>query len=275
MYRSFMSIEPESTKMTPVQYSRIMGNILEAIGDIVYEYPSDSSVQVIMKSLSNTDKQNHFKKMFKSCATRDDFDEALINQTLGYKEQCNRDTFDLARYCYKLWNANPKNHTPELLEQLVSGHLKSMASGNKLARQLFPNLLTLLMDQENETIPNFKLKANQVPLWMFLPWINQILSYLNWTNAAKYFTEILVKIAHEFPEAIRYPFMLSQECIDNDNEGGNGLIQKLSAILKPSSWLNRFMNELSNVSLPNIRSEDFLKAQIGSGSQGGESWEQI
>jgi hypothetical protein len=69
--------------------------------------------------------------------------------------------------------------SPELASNLIESHLEAMRLGSRKAVKLFPNLLSLIEDVAlkphfSSALNKFAEKSDQVPAWLFLPWINQV-----------------------------------------------------------------------------------------------------
>jgi hypothetical protein len=91
----------------------------------------------------------------------------------------------LAAYNYNLWNQFPHHRTVPLANSVIESHLDSLRDGSKKALKLFPNLLSFVEEISSSesyrqtyasVLANFTSKSLEVPPWLFLPWINQILS---------------------------------------------------------------------------------------------------
>ena len=93
--------------------------------------------------------------------------------------------FSLAAYNYSLWNQFPNQRTVQLANSVIESHLDSLKGGSKKALMLFPNLLSFIeeissseIDRQtySSVLAKFTSKSLDVPPWLFVPWINQILS---------------------------------------------------------------------------------------------------
>ncbi|OUC40543.1 NUC194 domain protein [Trichinella nativa] len=81
---------------------------------------------------------------------------------------------------------------------MVRSILMSMKNGSHLARQLFPRLLSV-MEKYPESELEFQAEIDSVPSWMFLSWLNQMLSALKRSNK---FYSILERIADDYPQHV-------------------------------------------------------------------------
>ncbi len=142
-----------------------------------------------------------------------------------------------------------------LIQLLIESHLRAIAAGNARARQLFPNLMDVAegnnLGKDLERLVVVKLE--QVEPWLFLPWTNQLLSSLS-GPCGHLWRGLLVRMAKEFPEAVRFPYLMSSEASQKRDS-------ELDAILKLSSLQERFLQGLFNVCMPEIRIVDHLSQQ--------------
>ncbi|XP_050298315.1 DNA-dependent protein kinase catalytic subunit-like isoform X2 [Anthonomus grandis grandis] len=130
--------------------------------------------------------------------------------------------------------------------------LKAMKLGSREARQLFPCIL-MKDSLENELRELFLRESQDVPIWMFLGWIPQLLANVDTPKIAA-ISEIILKIAKTYPQAIIYSYRLSKENFSNtdnlDQEETKNLIDELDRLLLSDSRVDKFLEALSKVSVP-------------------------
>jgi len=88
--------------------------------------------------------------------------------------------------------------------------LKSLTLDSKDARLRFPRLLQII-DRYPETFSLFSKKVKEVPTWMFLAWLNQIVALFDKTK------EVLSIIATDYPQALTYPLRISSNMFSFDD----------------------------------------------------------
>ena len=87
--------------------------------------------------------------------------------------------------------------------KVVYNVLKAMELGSDAARDMFPKLLRIL--QEDPEVTNLFIQgAANVPCWMFITWIPQMLALIN-KPPGRALQGILKEIADEYPNALTYP----------------------------------------------------------------------
>ena len=93
--------------------------------------------------------------------------------------------FSLAAYNYNLWNQFPNHRTVPLANAVIESHLDSLKGGSRKALKLFPNLLSFIEEISSSEIyrqtyasvlATFTSKSLEVPSWLYVPWIKQILA---------------------------------------------------------------------------------------------------
>merc|ERR1711974_36051 len=87
----------------------------------------------------------------------------------------------------------------------------AMKLGSTKARDRFPRLLHLISNfpTVQESFANL---VNEIPSWMFIRWISQMVGLLN-ESESKIIVPILNRIAEEYPQALYYPFKISSETL--------------------------------------------------------------
>ena len=93
---------------------------------------------------------------------------------------------------------------PQLLAKtLVSCGLECMALGSKRAHNMFPRFLELLKYEGVAGV--FSEKIEQVPAWMFIRWISQILAILD-KEECNALAGAVHKLVQKYPQTVFYPY---------------------------------------------------------------------
>ncbi|EAT40123.1 AAEL008123-PA [Aedes aegypti] len=160
--------------------------------------------------------------------------------------------FKMAQFCYDQLEVEVLGETLDLERQLVTALLAAMQYGSKSARQLFPCLLQLPFLQDGTLHGCFNEASHPVPEWMFLRWIPQILSFVDFSQQS-FLEALLTRIATSYPMALYYPAKMSlqrhQLRPDNVSSPFANRLMQLLDIPK----LDRFVSELSQVVIPSMK----------------------
>lgn len=136
--------------------------------------------------------------------------------------------------------------------------LKAMCYNSDEALQRFPRLLQIV-EEYPDTLEAFIKKATDVPCWMFISWINQMLAVLD-KPEGKAVHGVLKEIARTYPQALWYPFKISSEqfTFENSKEGNvrQDTVKSLQASLD-SSLLNDFIAALEQLTNPEMVFKDW------------------
>jgi hypothetical protein len=150
-----------------------------------------------------------------------------------------------------------------LIEALVDNVLAAMRLGSTEARQSFPRALELMARAlelmgaeayEASLHARFLEETAQIPAWMFIQWIPQLLSMIALPQASLVFP-LLLRIAKEYPQAIYYPHRLSRESLDQNfvagpAGAGNG---RTPAVAQAIKYLNIIGVHLKNKLIELVR----------------------
>ncbi|KAF4526767.1 hypothetical protein B566_EDAN012305 [Ephemera danica] len=157
----------------------------------------------------------------------------------------------------------------EQTEQAVTANLKNQAGlfttcllgamkrGSKQARMMFPCLLQLeVLAQDCNLNNTFKKEVSDVPEWMFLGWINQLLAYMD-TKMVEVLDDLLVRVATKYPKAVQLPFQFTQERIAMQNQlqvssKVRGLLRSLEKILELDAITKKMLKAFSHVAQPEM-----------------------
>ncbi|KAL9956083.1 hypothetical protein ACROYT_G037506 [Oculina patagonica] len=136
--------------------------------------------------------------------------------------------------------------------------LKAMCYSSDEARQKFPRLLQIVELYPN-TLEAFIKKAADVPSWMFIGWINQMVAILD-KKEGKAVHAILQEITQTYPQALWYPFKISSEqFVFEDNKDGKAnqeTVKRLQMSLD-NPLLNDFIAALEQLSNPEMIFKDW------------------
>ncbi|XP_054282242.1 DNA-dependent protein kinase catalytic subunit-like isoform X2 [Macrosteles quadrilineatus] len=131
-------------------------------------------------------------------------------------------------------------------DKLIQSLLRSMKYGSKEARILFPCLLdTSLADHRDLFMSEYK----QVPEWMFLSWVAQLLAHLD-TEVGHVVAPLLVDLAKTYPAALQFPFHLSKEMYQYKHHATRDTVNQLSDLLKMDQTTSDLLSGLSCVCQP-------------------------
>ncbi|XP_030758783.1 DNA-dependent protein kinase catalytic subunit-like [Sitophilus oryzae] len=139
--------------------------------------------------------------------------------------------------------------------------LRAMRLGSKEARQLFPCIL--LKDSLADNLSDVFIKeTKQIPTWMFLGWIPQLLANVD-SDKVTAISDLVLRIAETYPQAIMYSYRLSKENYTNtDNllkKQVTQLINRLNDVLLNNPVIDKFLTALSKVSVPFLVYNYYLK----------------
>lgn len=137
--------------------------------------------------------------------------------------------------------------------------LKSMCYNSDEARQRFPRLLQIVQTYP-DTLEAFIKKASDVPCWMFITWINQMLAVLN-KPEGKAVHAILHEIAQTYPQALWYPLNISSEqfVFEQSKEGkaNEGMVKSSLQSLLDMPLLSDFIAALEQLTNPEMVFKDW------------------
>jgi DNA-dependent protein kinase catalytic subunit len=146
-----------------------------------------------------------------------------VGENAGQIAECARIQYQFGRFCDSvLGQKNGAGHpmpcdSRSAMEKcMVEQLLGAMAQGHRGAQMLFPRILKVLADSSTGEMSRvFQHHAANVPTWMFLPWIHQMISRINIERQeSRVLVDLLVRVAGEYPQAVFYPFFLSRPDFD-------------------------------------------------------------
>ncbi|XP_021932903.1 DNA-dependent protein kinase catalytic subunit-like isoform X3 [Zootermopsis nevadensis] len=172
----------------------------------------------------------------------------LVTPTCSSEQAVAKAYLQVAEYC--------RAHSDISLEEdnfgtdIVVSILRAMRYGSKDARQLFPCLLRLhgLHTHLSEL---FHKESTEVPVWMFLGWVNQLLSCLD-TAVGPVLHSLVLRLAETYPQALIYAFKLS---VKNYNLGSGhetlkALADRLASLLFADPMFDTFLRAFSCLGQP-------------------------
>ncbi|XP_062561141.1 DNA-dependent protein kinase catalytic subunit-like [Armigeres subalbatus] len=180
-------------------------------------------------------------------------EEFFEDSTVGSKDMalladCH---FKMAQFCYEQLEREVLGETLDLERQLVNALLCSMQYGSKPARQLFPCLLQLPYLQDGTLHASFIDASSTVPEWMFLRWIPQILSFVDFSQES-FLESILTRIATNYPMALYYPAKMNFQRYHARTGSISPFASRFMQLLDIPN-LDHFVTELSQVVIPSMK----------------------
>ncbi|XP_076445486.1 DNA-dependent protein kinase catalytic subunit-like [Babylonia areolata] len=192
-------------------------------------------------------------------AVSDPQDERLINPVCRQQDLL----LALANYCDKYLRLNNdqdeslelnKGDLDEFPSTVVKCMMEAMQNGSAEARERFPRLLQVI-ENYPDTMALFIKKAESVPSWMFILWISQMMALMD-KEQAPAVRPVLLRLANDYPQAVVYPFRISQEGfefgssrVDRQNKEG---VDKMAALLTGERvpLVSRFISALDQFAQP-------------------------
>ncbi|CAH1737387.1 unnamed protein product [Aphis gossypii] len=155
----------------------------------------------------------------------------------------------LAQYCLEELNFKENTQDNQKCMIFIESVLKAMKYGSKKASELFP----IILQFENLTDYSLKeifISENQnVPEYMFLQWINQILGCLD-SPLIDLIGPLLIRLCEVYPKAVILPLkMFMERKIYNNKECETFLKAKLVPLIS-DIYLDIFVKAISNVCCP-------------------------
>ncbi|XP_008199943.2 DNA-dependent protein kinase catalytic subunit [Tribolium castaneum] len=141
-----------------------------------------------------------------------------------------------------------KNQGKKYFKDFMLFVLRAMKFNSKEGKQLFP---CVLMEQEFslEEQQLFLTETEQIPVWMFLKWIPQILVNID-SSKVTVIKPLVLKIATTYPQAIMYAYRLSKENYKCEQREAKELIETLDELLLTDEGANKFLKALSFIGIP-------------------------
>ncbi|XP_059489779.1 DNA-dependent protein kinase catalytic subunit-like isoform X2 [Neocloeon triangulifer] len=182
-------------------------------------------------------------------------DLLISNENIGSNEMVVEALMRIVRHARALDSVKlSKSEELELKRNLISCLLEAMRLGSKEARMLFPGLLH--MEEVTKVFSElFIEKVNQVPEWMFLGWLNQILAFIE-TDKVDIIEELLLRIGKTYTNALVLPFQFVLERVSGKyyavRPKTKKLIKKLESMLVVDSLSGTMIRAFCSVKQPEI-----------------------
>eukprot|EP00731_Ephydatia_muelleri_P036867 Em0341g4a len=173
--------------------------------------------------------------------------------------------------------------TKQFPSVVVSYTLKAMQYQSQSATQQFPRLLQIV-EQYPESLDAFLKKACDVPNWMFIGWISQMVALMD-KPAGSAVHKILLSIANDYPQALAYPFRISSSDFkfgsSETDRVNRDTVDQVKRKLE-NTVINDFIQALEQLSSPELDAVDndlkpLMEQSVGSRDEAKlkEVWQQI
>lgn len=254
------------------RFCMVQAKIFHELASLVYEKPSiaHDTRLISFKSSSSPSSQLYskaFRTYEKACKIINDHNQQLHEHfnisyvSKSYMEFALFCDFMLQKLVQSTSSSSSQNENLQISGDkyahiVVENILKAMTLGSTKARDRFPRLLDLLGSFDSiHSIFNEYIK--EIPSWMFIRWISQMLGILNESKAiANSVYPILNRISEEYPNALYYPFKISSETFNNYSlKLCSNITKKLNHPL-----IEEFIQALGKMTHPEHRFKDFAEA---------------
>eukprot|EP00095_Tigriopus_kingsejongensis_P004282 maker-scaffold2020_size22516-snap-gene-0.4 protein:Tk04282 transcript:maker-scaffold2020_size22516-snap-gene-0.4-mRNA-1 annotation:"dna-dependent protein kinase catalytic subunit-like" len=260
LYRSgVMGLEKTNSELNSEDFTISRIRMLQAMDNLFSELKDTTSIADIHAILSKPDKVDHFEKLVDKPKSLLDFRVKLMSGSIqeyskiaGHSLERN---MELANICHTLTKSfDVENLHSSVHRILLQSHLRAMKGGSIRAVQLFPNLLEHVEQHldTSDLVIVFQEESAQIPSWKFLPWANQLVSFLG-SAISHIVTPIVHKLAQDYPEAVRYPFRMFCD---------KQKFPEIHQLLTPSGVQDRILDGLSYLSSPYLPVVDFLSSAL-------------
>ncbi|GFT40364.1 DNA-dependent protein kinase catalytic subunit [Trichonephila clavipes] len=170
---------------------------------------------------------------------------------------CNRYLSNESFHGYSPQNIASFSEFPKVLTESL---LDALKFGSKDALLLFPRLLQII-ESNHSCLPLFQKKTSDMPCWLFIGWIDQMLALLDKVEG-KAVHSIIENIAILYPDAIVYAFQLSCDSYDFTNlKDGNVnkcFVEKIRQILEKQTLIRDFVAALEHLSVPYVLFKEYI-----------------
>nr|XP_018915697.1 PREDICTED: DNA-dependent protein kinase catalytic subunit-like [Bemisia tabaci] len=180
----------------------------------------------------------------------------------GRTESVNQETvladahMKIVRYCFGVYNQ--QEEAPEEYNQyFIRSLLSAMEYNSEEATQLFPCLLQLECLEISEMSELFKNQCKRIPEWKFLEWVPQLLTALYSPKVAAV-SDLLLRLAEKYPNALIYPFRLSKEMQAKVSSSTQTIVDSLGTLLDCDYGTEKFLKAMACLCLPDVKLKSFL-----------------
>ncbi|XP_060730052.1 DNA-dependent protein kinase catalytic subunit isoform X1 [Tachysurus vachellii] len=249
-------------------------SVLEALGEEkaqrVLELSTASSSDKVVEGL-----QTHALELLHSAARKAEEEEQSFSQkyadTLGIVEAY----MTLANFCDRRLRENEQREEMSLSSKMQSlpAHvvkmmLKALKLNSEEARLKFPRLLQLVELYSAETLDLMAREVVSVPCWQLIGWISQMMALLDKPEAVAV-QHVVKEIADCYPQALIYPFMISNEGYTFEESAighrNQEFVHKLKAKLDRGGAFQEFVDALQQLTNPEMLFKDWwdeVKSQL-------------
>ncbi|XP_039282954.1 DNA-dependent protein kinase catalytic subunit [Nilaparvata lugens] len=168
----------------------------------------------------------------------------IANEIVGVNSKADlAETYlTLAKYCLQ----QQANSSVIVESKIIESLLRAMKLGSKEAQQLFPIILSLPSLAETHS-DVFIDESKQVPAWMFLLWVNQMLARVD-TEIGRTLEPVLLRLATEYPSALTFPLDISIS--ENTSRSARDIFEKLKSVALLDNETSNFVEAIKFVILP-------------------------
>lgn len=132
---------------------------------------------------------------------------------------------------------------------MIKSMFRAISYESPDARIYIPYILQLPALKNNSITNEFNEQLNMVPLWMFLPYISQILSNFDFENDC-FLDRLLLKLAETYPNALIFSYNLSRENFHYDGQAMEKALAKDISEKLSNRTMSTFIAALQNVVVP-------------------------
>lgn len=172
----------------------------------------------------------------------------------------------LANFCdRRLRESEQKEEAISPKLQSLPGHvvkmmLKALKLSSEEARLRFPRLLQLVEVYPAETLDLMVREVVNVPCWLLIGWISQMMALLDKPQATAV-QHVIEEIAECYPQALIYPYMISSENYTFE-ESASGqrnreFVEKLKLLLDKGGVIQGFVDALQQLTNPEMLFKDW------------------
>ena len=245
------------------RYCMVQAKIFHELAQLVYEEPQVAhDTRLLSFKSSSTPSAQLYSKAFrtyeKACQIiKEQEQEAAGSFEGNYKA---KSFVEFALFCDSMLqklqaSENPNQKLGKKYAAIVVDHiLLAMKLGSTKARDRFPRLLHLIASYPSVR-ESFSSHISEIPSWMFIRWISQMLGIINEPEGAAV-VPILLRIAEEYPNALFYPFKISSETLSQQAARLCAPIAKLLS----NPLLDEFIVALGKMTHPEHRFKDWAES---------------
>ncbi|KAI4886986.1 hypothetical protein NFI96_023481, partial [Prochilodus magdalenae] len=143
---------------------------------------------------------------------------------------------------------------------VVKMMVKALRLQSEEARLKFPRLLQLVELYPKESLDLMAKEVVSVPCWQLIGWISQMMALLDKPEAVAV-QHVIQEIAECYPQALVYPFMISNESYTfEDSATGHRnqeFVEKLKSILDKGGVIKEFVDALQQLTNPEMLFKDW------------------